>query len=173
MRVSTVQMNILGPFSASTNFAADLLGKPDTRPGTWGLTEAVVQTVQFKPPKGYRTRILKLYGDFIAWPNGFIPTKYPDPIIEHGYYAGVLWSLTTTAKQGSDRVDPGADNCMLYLQNSIRVDTVRAAFSEDVKIGGLLQPDNKLQSTLAVWLNTLGIPVHMEATWVSVYQFEL
>lgn len=168
-------MRTVGPFSASTNFAADLMGQPDTRPGTWGLTESVVQTVQFVPTKsGWRTRILKVYGDFIAWPKGFIPTIYPndlqDPSV--GYYAGVLWSLQTSAAPGSNRVQPGADNCMLYLQNSVRVDTVRAAFSEDVKYGGLLQPDNQLHSVLAVWLNTLGIPVHMEATWVTVYQFE-
>ncbi len=168
-------MQIVGPFSASTNFAADLMGVQDERPGTWGLTEAVTQTVQFVPTKpGWRTRIIKVYGDFIAWPKGFIPTKYPDSLQDPkvGYYAGVLWALTTTAAQGSQRVLPGADNCMIYLQNSVRVDTVRAAFSEDVGYGGLLEPDNKLQSTMAVWLNTLGIPVHMEATWVTVYQFE-
>jgi hypothetical protein len=165
-------MNILGPFSASTNFAVDILGTPDTRPGTWGDQGVAQNITQFNPPSGYGTRILRVYGDFIAWPKGFVPTQYPATSPTEAYYAGVLWGLTTTAPGGSTRMVPGADDCMIYLQQGVRLDPVRAPFDSDVHLGGLLQPDNKLVSTMAVWLNTLGIPLHLEATFVCCYQWE-
>ncbi|HZT29594.1 MAG TPA: hypothetical protein VFA33_06925 [Bryobacteraceae bacterium] len=164
-------MAVLGPFSAATNFSLDLEGSPDTRPGTWGDAGSATDTIQFENvPAGNSVRILRVYGDFIAWPKGFVPNYGVGPA--EGNYAAVSWGLLTTAPGGSQRVNPAADNAMVWIQQAVRVDPVRAPFDFDTSAGGLLQPDNKLQSQMAVFLNTIGLPIHMEATFVIVYQYE-
>ena len=118
----------------------------------------------FRPPAGYRVRILRAYGDLLAWPRGVPPA---------GTFAGVLFGLQTTAAEGSTRADWLADNTMLYLQGAVS-DRGRERLPFDVKISdGLLEPDNKLLYKFATWLNDTGLEIHMEASLTLVYRFEL
>lgn len=150
-------------YSAATNLSVDLKGVPDTRPDTWGTADYAVKAITFNPPPGYRVRILRVYGDFLAWPIGKV---------EPGKFAGVLLGLQTTAPEGSARMDWGADNTMLYIQDATGGSPCRSAFDYDVSTGGLLQADNKLLVKMAVWLNDTGLAIHMEPSFVMVYKYE-
>jgi hypothetical protein len=164
MLPACAEPHVLGPFSAATNHADDIIGTPDGRPATWGTTGYGVHAIQFHPPAGYRTRILRVYGDFQGWLR-----KNPS-----GNCVGVLWGLQTTAKEGSERVTPAADNTLTYVQDSIcGTDGRKFRADFDYKIAaGLLEPDNVLNSKVAVWLNETGEPVHMEPSFVVVYRYE-
>ena len=159
--ISAFAENTIGPFSAAANFSVDLQGQVDTRPGTWGTADYAINEITFTPPKGYRVRILRVYGDHIAWVR--------EKDTKHS--AGVLWGLQTTAPDGSTRVSYSADNCFAYLQQVVTTPT-RAAFDIDTHVGGLLEEDNILRSKQAVYLNDFSQPIHMEVTLVYVYQFE-
>ncbi len=160
---SCAHAQALGPFSVATNHSDDILGTADTRPGTWGTAGYGVHELRFHPPAGYRVRVLRVYGDF----QGFIrqnPT---------GNCAGVLWGLQTTAPEGSIRVDPAADNTMLYVQDSLCArGTFRDPVDFDTSAAGLLEPDNVLLSKAAVFLNETGEPIHTESSFVVVFQYE-
>lgn len=67
------------------------------------------QDYQIQAPAGYRVRILKVYGDLLLWPIGQV---------KPGTFAGVLFGLQNTAPDGSIRMDLGADNTMLYIQDA-------------------------------------------------------
>jgi hypothetical protein len=159
----TAILSVAQTFSSATNLSVDLKGKPDTRPDTWGTADYAVKTITFNPPPGHRVRILRVYGDFLAWPIGKV---------EPGKFAGVLLGLQTTAPDGSARMDWGADNTMLYIQDATGGNPCRSAFDYDVSVGGLLQPDNKLLVKMAVWLNDTGLAIHMEPSFVMVYRYE-
>jgi hypothetical protein len=159
---------LLGPYSASGNFSADLQGAVDVRPATWGTADAYTWVIQMTAPAGYRVRILRLRGDLVAWPKT-LPGEAP---VERGQYAGVLLGFQTSAKDGSARCDPCADGTMLYIQHAMGADPVRAPFNTRVQEGGLLEPDGKLLVKVAAWLNTTGRPIHLEPTFTVVYQFE-
>lgn len=150
-------------YSAATNFSVDLIGVPDTRPDTWGTASYAVKAITFKPPQGQRVRILRVYGDLLIWPLGVVP---------QGKFAGVLLGLQTTAPDGSVRMDWGADNTMLYIQDATGGEPRRAAFDYKVSVGGVLGPDNKLIVKMATWLNDTGLPIHIEPSFVMVYRFE-
>jgi hypothetical protein len=156
--------NILGPYSAATNHSDDIEGTQDTRPDTWGTAGYNVHSIQFHPPAGYRTRILRVYGDFQGWIR-----QNPS-----GNAVGVLWGLQTTAPEGSQRVTPAADNTLTYVQDAIcnNKGPFRAPFDYHIQGGGVLESDNLLYSKAAVFMNETGQPVHMEASFVVVYQFE-
>lgn len=153
---------ILGPFSAATNHSDDIEGVWDGRPETWGKAGFNIHRYTFSPPPGYRVRILRVYGDFVAW------VRVPG---DRQKCAGVLWGLQTTAPEGSIRADYMADNGMVYLQNATCGDPVRAAFDFDVKHGGLLEPDNILISKVAVFTNDMG-SIHLEPSFTLNFQWE-
>jgi hypothetical protein len=89
-------------------------------------------------------------------------------------YAGVLASLTTTAKAASQRCDTCTDKALMYVQGALQTGTVRIPFREKVPSEtGLLEPDNTLMINMAAWLNTTEKPIHIETTLLVVYQFEL
>lgn len=155
---------ILGPYSVASNLSADLRGTPDSRPDTWGEAGSTLHTITFFPPPGYQVRILRVYGDFLAWPRQCTPPA--------GTYAGVLWGLQSTAPEGSVRADYAADNTFLYLQHATNGQVARTEFDHVTRDGGLLQADNKLISKMAVWLNDTKCHIHMEPSWTMVYQFE-
>ncbi len=153
------------PCSSSTNFSFDIAGMPDTRPQTYGNGGAETGTITFTPPLGYQVRILRAYGDFIAWASGV-----PLP----GTRSGVLFSLSSSLETPAAYADFVSDNCFLYLQDSlssVKTDA-RDPFDFVVKRGGLLALDNKLILKTAVFLNTTGLSVHMEPSFVIVYRFE-
>ena len=155
-------------FSASANFSADLMGPADTREGTYGNAEAVNWRMTFRPPAGYRVRIVELRGDLIAWPR-VLSGEAPVP---DGAYAGVLLGFQTTSSQNSGRCDYCADNTMLYIQVGLDAHPVRAPFSEKILSGNLLESDNVLVIGVASWLNTTGRKIHIEPTFTVTYRFE-
>jgi hypothetical protein len=159
-------------YSATVNIALDLAGKPDATPAAWGCSDAFASRVQFAAPAGYRTRILRIYGDFIAFPrSGIIPA---------GTSAEIGWGLKTTAPDGSTRVTyPGYtasayDNSFAWQQGAVTAaqPSTRLPFDIDVHAGGLLGPDNIMLVQSFVALNTTGLTIHMEPTLTVVYQFE-
>jgi hypothetical protein len=152
----------LGPYSLAANFSADLSGQQDNRPNTWGTVEAVYPKIVFHPPDGYRVHILRVYGDFLIWPRGKV---------EKGRFAGALWALHTTEPDGSSRAEPAADNHLLYVQLATGGKSERAAVDFVVREAGLLGADHTLVVKLAVWLNDTGLAIHMEASFVLVYEF--
>jgi hypothetical protein len=157
---------IQGPWMASSNFSFDLHGQADTREGTWGRAEAATKAITFTPPIGYRVRILRASGDLVAWP------LLSGPLPQDARYAGVLLGLQTTAPDGSVRGDWLADGVFLYVQAGLSREPVRISFDRDTKVGGLLAPDNKLIVKVASWLNTTGVPIHIEPTFTLTYCFE-
>lgn len=154
---------VLGPYSAAANFAADILGDLDVRPNTWGRAGSHEWKITFSPPPGYRVRILRVYGDVLAWPRG---------TVDAGRFAGVLFGLRNSGPDGSVRADWAADNTFLYLQSATGGEVARAAFDHVVAAGGLLAPDHVLCVKVAVWLNDTGRHIHIEPTFTMVYQFE-
>ena len=159
-------MAILGPYSTAVNFSINLAGTPDNRPGTWGNAGFAQNIVAFSPPSGYLVRIVRIYGDFIGFPeSGIAPA---------GTSCEVGWGLKSTAPDGSVHVSTGYDNSFIWLQNVITsvFPSCRLAFDSDVSTGGLLQADNTLISQAFVALNTTGLTIHMEPTFTMVYQFE-
>ncbi len=159
----TALSSVAQTYSAATNLSVDIKGEPDFRQDTWGTAGYAVKAITFDPPPGHRIRILRVYGDFLAWPIGKV---------KPGKFAGVLLGLQTTAPDGSARMDWGADNTMLYIQDATGGGPRRAGFDYDVSDGGLLQPDNKLLVKMAVWLNDTGLTIHMEPSFVMVYRYE-
>jgi len=159
-------MATLGPYSTAVNFSIDLAGTPDTRSGTWGNAGFAQNVTTFNCPAGYTTRIMRVYGDFIAFPRlGTPPTATS---------CEIGWGLKTTAPDGSARLSNGYDNSFVWLQNVItNVSTsCRACFDFDVSVGGWLEADHKLISQVFVALNTTGLTIHMEPTFTIIYQFE-
>lgn len=174
-----VMSNIQGPYSASSNITADLYGVADTRPGTWGFTDFADNNIVFAPPAGMRTRILQVYGNYYAMPKVVEPGVSPAPVA--GGFTGLLWGFLTTAPGGSDRANPVADDCMAFYQAGMNgTDPIHFEFDFDIGKGvtpanptmGLLEADNILVNRMASFLNTLAVPLHMEAQYTIIYQFE-
>jgi hypothetical protein len=147
--------------SVAGNFANDLYGAPDTRPGTWGVQTSANHPLTFKPPAGRRVLILRITGDFLEWPLG--PAQF-------GTQAGALVSMSRTSSTGSVWADLAADGCLLYRQAATGGQTVRAAFDQIVA-DGALDADNVLNTKMAAWLNNTGLTIHMEVTFVIHFRF--
>jgi len=158
--------------SAAINIALDLAGKPDTTPTAWGCSGSFASRVEFHPPAGYRTRILRIYGDFIAFPRA--------GVIAPGTSAEIGWGLKTTAPDGSARITyPGYtatpyDNSFAWQQGAITAiqPAARLPFDLNVRDGGLLGADNIMLVQSFVALNTTGLTIHLEPTLTVVYRFE-
>lgn len=163
---------ITKPCSAAFNQSYDLIGTPDSRPGTWGSAGAASSPIKFKAPIGYRTRVLRAYGDLTFWPRGTPDGDPADKIV--GAAAGVLLGLSSTAPDGSAAVEGGgaSDGCFLYVQDSTKGLERRVAIDYDTHVGGLLEADNLMVVKVAVWLNSLGLAIHIEPSLVVVFQFE-
>jgi hypothetical protein len=159
-------MAIHGPYSTAVNFAIDLEGTPDTRPGTWGSSGFAQNVGVFSPPAGYRVRVLRIYGDLIGFPKS--------GVIDAGTSCEIGWGLKSTAPDGSTRFSAGNDNSFVWLQNvlSSASPSTRAGFDHTVETGGLLEADHTVISQAFVALNTTGLTIHLEPTFTMVYQFE-
>lgn len=103
-------------------------------------------------------------------------------MIPSGTSVEIGWGLKTTAPDGSTRVTyPGYpnvsayDNSFVWLQGSLSDLEIRARlpFDLDVTVGGKLASDNVMLSQAFVAMNTTGLSIHLEPTFVVVYQFEL
>ena len=159
-------MATLGPYSTAVNFSVDLAGTPDTRPGTWGNAGFAQNITSFSPSAGLWVRVLRVYGNFIAFPRSGVVAG--DTSCEVG------WGLKTTAPDGSAHASTGYDNSFVWIQGVVTSasPSCSAAFDFDDHVGGLLQPVLKLISQTFVALNRTGLTIHMEPTFVMVYQFE-
>lgn len=160
----------------SLNFSVDLQGPVDHRQATWGRADAQIIKITFPDaPPGSRVHVLRVYGDFVAWPKG----KAPD-----GTCAGVLMSMASTRGNNGDRLacESGgtflarcaADGTFLYKQRALCAGSPASNmdFDLDVSAGGLLEPDNIMELKVASWLNDTGLVIHMEPTFVVVYRYE-
>ena len=172
------------PCQVATNVADRITGEVDMRPNQFGLAQAVEHDVEFFPPSGYQTRIVKLHGDFIGWfveKGGFgelftmlfDPTKGLYRSQVRKYSVGMLTSLRHTGPEGSDHGWPVADNAMVYRQHVLDRwnTTARLDYSEPI-INGRLRPDNILRIVQAVFNNTSGKQVQMETTVQIQFVFE-
>lgn len=176
------------PYIASGNFPSDLYGPVDTRmagqicgggPCIWGRADYAVLPIRFRPPAGYRVRILALRGDLIAW----IKTLPGDPATPLESAAGILGGFQTTSSlnasnggsgaEGSARCDYCSDDCPLYIQDSVteKQAKTRAPFNY-TDVGLLLDLDNMLNAKIAAWLNTTGKPIHVELTYTIQFRYE-
>jgi len=173
--------SVLATHTVSGNFPQDLFGPADTRmagqncgvgPCIWGHADSAVLPIQFRPPPGYRVRILSLRGDLIAW----IKTLPGDPPTPAESSAGVLGGFQTTsslAEENSKECDSCADGCPLYIQDAVteKQPKTRAAFNYQ-EVGLMLDADNVLNVKVADWLNTTGKPVHIEMTYTIQFRYE-
>jgi hypothetical protein len=148
------------PRNVTGNWAADLYGEMDTRPGTWGRQDSVVKQLRFTAvPPGCTVEILTLRGDLVTWPKN-------DSL--RGGKAGTLLAIQKEGPEGSTRADYAEDKTLLYIQLPSAA-PARAPFHTDV-VDGVL-PTNVLEFKLATWLNTTGSPIHIEATWTIVFRY--
>jgi hypothetical protein len=154
------------PYSSRVQLVTDVQGEPSvTRsPDAPTAGEAQWQIHFVGVPSGDHVRILRTYGDFVVWPNGVAPA---------GTISGTFFMLNTSAQGPVITLSASTcDTCLLHIQQPTGGKPERAAFDVDVKQSGLLEDDNILYAKTAVWLNNMGLAIHMEATWVAVYQIE-
>lgn len=157
----------------SGNYPVNLYGPVDTRNECWGNAEAQSLPIQFKPPAGQRVRVLELRGDLTAWPKtvGVAPGPGLDAVAIGS--AGVLLGFSTTGSAGATECNFCADGCMVYVQAALVGNTaVVRDFDYVVSADNLLDEDNILVLKLAAWLNTTGVPIHVEGTYGILFQFE-
>jgi hypothetical protein len=149
------------PHTTSGNFSADLKGPVDTRPSTWGTAEAVVKPVTFTVPVGCRVQIMKVRGDFIAWPLGRVPP---------GTQAGVLIAMSTTKHDPSLLATYSEDTTFLYYQHGTQGEIARIPFN-DVLDEVYLGEDGVLEMKMSDWLNCTSLTIHCEVTWTLVFRY--
>ena len=150
----------------ATNLPADLYGQPHTDTATetlWGHGDSRSHTITFQVPQGQRVRILRVYGDMIAWSRGTPP---------FGTHCGLLFGIQTTGPDGQGLVDYSSDNTLLYLQDAIAGEPRRTHIDYSFPEAGLLDQDNKLVLKLATYLNDTGLMIHIEVSLVILYQIE-
>ena len=121
--------------------------------------------IHFSPRLGDRVRILKVYGDFVSRPTGSTA---------RGTFATSLFSLHTALpdQPSKSSVTPYvADTCFLSVYGMTSGKPRRSHFSEDIT-GALLGEANDLFVVLSVSSNTTGVPIQLEAKWVTVFEVE-
>ena len=171
-------VSALGPYTVSGNFPSDLYGPVDTRmagticadgPCIWGHADSNVLPIKFRPPAGYRVKILTLRGDVIAW----IKSLPGDPPTPAESAAGILAGFQTTSSAGSVHCDFCADGTPLYVQDSVteKQPKTRAPFNY-TDVGTYLDDDNILNAKIASWLNTTNKPIHIELTYTIQFTYE-
>ena len=145
----------------ATNMTADIAGEIDTRPGTRGTAGSATVPIHFVVPSGCRVIVTRVYGDFIAAPNGVIPA---------GQMAYALFGLGTDAPDGSTDADLIASNTFLYYQAALSTqDGARIQF--DVPNLSVVLPDGVLTEKVAVFFNTTGLSIHLEPSFVVVFEY--
>jgi hypothetical protein len=153
----------LSPCSLSLNISWDTAGKPDTRPGTWGNTDSVSSEIPFvNVPAGYLVAITHVSGDEIAAPHGAMA---PNGM------AYALVGLTSTTPYQSPYVGPGlgSEGTFLYKQTPISQGGARIPINENVI--GTLNADNIAVVKQAMFLDTAGASLHLEATLVLQFEY--
>jgi hypothetical protein len=161
---------ITKPCQSVVNVAWDSQGVPDSNPNVWGNAGFVLVNIPFvNVPVGYRVRIIRMFGDYIAWIHG---------IVQPATHTGILFGFMRTQDLrektglGSLNMSYGSDQCFMYHQGALSTGDFTQYFDHDVSAGGLLQPDNTMLLQIAVFENETGSSVHQEVTSNVVYQFE-
>jgi len=152
---------VAAPCTFSTNLSWDSAGTEESATtGIWGGNAARTDPIPFvSVPAGYAVRIVHVSGDEIAGP---VPKK--------GFASGtayVLIGLETTTPYASSYVRPGlgSEGCFLYRQSPVSPAGSRIAIDTAIA-SGTLNADNTLVVKQALFLNTTGVEIHMEATLV-------
>lgn len=152
---------IAGQFSGTFEWIDE--GGTSTPDGTEGFTtkQWAIQEV----PAGKRVRLLRIYGNWTAWPLGVVPA---------GTYAGILFSVTASSYGQSPFVGTGlgATNNSLFLQSAVNQEPVAVPFDLDISAAGLLEPDNIMMHTLAIFWNQTGLQVQQEVQFVVEFGYE-
>lgn len=149
--------------TVSTNYAYDMVGETDTRPGEWGTAgSADWMMVWHDVPPGMRVKILHIAGDGIAAPShGDMPP---------GTRAYALFGLLTTDAVASPLADFSSNGCMLFTNTPVSNAGERVPINQDV-YNGLLAKDNTLHLRAALFLNDSGISIHEELTLVITFAY--
>lgn len=154
---------LLVSMQVTGNFPRDLYGPKDTRNMTWGHADFDTLPIKFTPPAGYRVHITRLRGDLLSWPKS-------EKIIPFNGVAGVLLGFSTTANEGSIHCDWCADNTIVYVQDGLTGQEVRRT-PFDWQVDRILEKDHTLVLKIASYLNTYGVPIHIEATWSAEFEY--
>lgn len=152
---------VASPCQFATNIAWDTSGKPDTRgPDTWGNTDVVQSQIPFvNVPAGYVVSITHVSGDEIAAPHAPLGSQPPPGSVAYG-----LIGLTNSSPYQSPYVGPGlgSTGTFIYKQMVIGPSGTRIPINENVL--GTLNADNIAIIKQALFLDTMGVPEHFEAT---------
>ena len=149
------------------NFSADMQGLIDTRPDTWGTSSAVLKPLTFKAPAGCSVEVVKVIGDFVAWPLGEVPGGMQAGVLISIERTGVPDAWTSDPSKLADYASPGV---FLYLQVGTNGPPARVAFDTKV-VDGFLSEDNVLEFKMAEWLNNTARKIHMEVSFVVHFRF--
>jgi len=154
----------VSPCAFSTNLSWDAAGTVDSSPaGTWGTAASRSDRISFVGvPDGYAVRITRVSGDEIA---GYVDS----------YKSGtayVLVGLETSTPYQSPYVASGmgSEGCFVYKQAPVAPSGVRIPI-DDAPSAAVLNSDNVLVIKQALFLNTTGAVVHMEATVVVEFMY--
>ena len=154
----------VSPCAFSTNLSWDAAGTVDSSPaGTWGTAASRADRIHFvNVPEGYRVQITRVAGDEIA---GYVDS----------YKSGtayVLVGLETSTPYQSPYVASGmgSEGCFVYKQAPVAPSGVRIPI-DDAPSAAVLNSDNVLVIKQALFLNTTGAVVHMEATVVVEFMY--
>ena len=158
---------VLASFMASGNFAVDLYGVADTRPGCWGYADSQEKIITFSPQPGFRVHVSRIRGDLVAWVRSSSASALTPP----GSTAGVLLAFHDSGPDGSTRCDWCADNTPVYIQDAVTAEQPKTRAPFDAVLDWVLPADNKLIMKMASWLNDTGKPVHVEATYTVTFEF--
>jgi len=148
----------------SGNFSADQAGTQDTRKDTWGKAAAEIKVLTFnKVPAGCRVELVKMTGDFIGYALGAVPA---------GTQAGVLIGVSRSGAglAGSVFADFAADGVYVYRQTTVDAQSARLAIN-DTFVDSVLNEDNIVWFKIASWLNTTGLIIHMEVSFVLQFHY--
>jgi len=156
---------LMGPFTASGNFAYNLYGTLDTRPQTFGYQDSQEAVLTFSPPPGVRVRVTRLRGDLVAWATSTNPTPPPP-----GTTAGVLLAFHDSGPDGSTRCDWCADNTQVYIQDAVTGAQPKTRAPFDAALDWTLPADNRMIVKVASFLNTTGQTIHAEATFTVTFK---
>ena len=158
---------VLASFMASGNFAVDLYGVADTRPGCWGYADSQEKIITFSPQPGFRVHVSRIRGDLVAWVRSSSASALTPP----GSTAGVLLAFHDSGPDGSTRCDWCADNTPVYIQDAVTAAQPKTRAPFDAGLDWTLPDDNKLIVKMASWLNDTGKPIHVEATYTLTFRF--
>lgn len=159
----------------STNVVDRFIGKPDTRENQFGRQGFAIHRIVFKPPEGYRVRIVEIHMDVVAKWSGreTLYIKYnSDGVIPSDLWTPSGWALgglQTTGPEGSRLAHPAADNTIIYRQLEV---PDRVEFNLNRVHNGLLMPDHTLLIKHAIFNVVGGREIQIETSGEIAFRFK-